>query len=123
MIDFSLEGEEKRAYAWVTDLHLDGVDAQGVSRFFQELTSHPFEGVLITGDISDTGDFSPWLEKFVRELPFPIYFVLGNHDHWNSGIAASRERAARLSREEEKLRYLTDEEFVELKGGVCPVRA
>ena len=53
-----------------------------------------------------------------ESLGLPIYFVLGNHDFYQSSIAVTRRRVIESCREDSQLFYLTDLAPIELASGV-----
>lgn len=63
--------------------------------------------MLVTGDIGESRNVAPWLERMDDAWDRPIYFVLGNHDFYGGSIAGVRSEAAALSRKRPNLRYLT----------------
>jgi Icc protein len=94
--------------AWITDPHLNHVPSERWQRWVDEVTAHGVDGIVITGDISEGDDVVPQLQRLARSLPMPIYFVLGNHDFYQSSIAATRQHVIAASREDRSLHYLTD---------------
>lgn len=74
------------------------------------------DGLLITGDISEGDDVVFELRRLAEAVNQPIFFVLGNHDFYQSSIAATRQRVMELCREHPLLVYLTDTQPIEL----CP---
>lgn len=66
------------------------------------------EAVLISGDISEGADVAFQLQRMAESIPRPIYFVLGNHDFYQSSIARTRQQVIELCREHPQLSYLSD---------------
>ena len=85
--------------AWITDPHLNHVAEECWQRWIDEVTGHGVDGIVITGDISEGDDVVPQLQRLARSLPTPIYFVLGNHDFYQSSIANTRQQVIEAARE------------------------
>jgi predicted phosphohydrolase len=96
--------------AWLTDLHLNFLPYARVDEFLSQVESLEPDAVLITGDISEARDLKRMLLHIDERVARPIYFVLGNHDFYHGSIADVRQAAARISRDQSRLRYLTAEE-------------
>ncbi|MFV1964324.1 MAG: metallophosphoesterase [Pirellulaceae bacterium] len=99
--------------AWVTDIHLNFVDAPTRRRFLDSLAQDS-DAVAISGDIGESPDVEGYLREMEEVLQRPIYFVLGNHDFYRGSIATTREAVARLAAESEFLVYLSATGVVEL---------
>jgi predicted MPP superfamily phosphohydrolase len=92
---------------WLSDIHLNFLDAAALAMFLGELASHAVDGWLIGGDIAEADSVGPLLEKLAAEVPGRVYFVLGNHDFYGSSFAAVRRTAAGLSAASPRLVHLT----------------
>ncbi|UJR82996.1 metallophosphoesterase family protein [Sandaracinus amylolyticus] len=92
--------------AWATDVHLDFLDATGVTRFARALAQSGGECVVLTGDIAEAGSLSPLLEQIASVIERPIYFVLGNHDFYHGSIERVRAEMTALSSASRWLRWL-----------------
>ena len=99
---------------WLTDIHLDFVPLAATRAFFDRAFAERPDGVVITGDISESRVLSSHLRLLAAAATCRVYFVLGNHDFYASSIAAVRRQAAALCRELPLLTYLTAGEVVEL---------
>ncbi|MBN1482531.1 phosphoesterase [candidate division KSB1 bacterium] len=100
--------------AWLTDIHLDFLDLEGIEDFaYKALRSDP-DAFLIGGDIS----IAPLLHTHLRILEHywqrPIYFVLGNHDYYKASINKIRAELPDFVREYPHLKWLPQEGIVEL---------
>ena len=102
--------------AWLTDIHLNFLDAARRNGFYQSLRRRECDALLVTGDIAESNTLSPLLEEMAAALDRPIYFVLGNHDFYRGSIPQVRARAAGLADLSEHLIYLTDAGVVPLAG-------
>lgn len=95
-------------YAWATDIHLDFLrgDQQRIVAFAERLVEKNPTGVLLTGDISVAQQLVYHLSAIERVVQRPIYFVLGNHDYYGSGVEEIRKSMHQLSNISPFLKYL-----------------
>jgi predicted phosphohydrolase len=77
---------------WLTDLHLNFLNANQLDDFFAMLRRESPDLLLITGDTAEGPDLHGYLDRLTQVAP--LYFVLGNHDFYRSTIAEVRHRAA-----------------------------
>lgn len=110
-----------RRLAWATDVHLNFLAATGIEAFREEVARQEADGVVITGDIAEAPTLEPLLSLLAAELKTPIYFVLGNHDYYRSGIGQVRAVARELSRRSPWLAWLPALGVVELTRDVALV--
>jgi 3',5'-cyclic-AMP phosphodiesterase len=82
---------------WLTDIHLNFVDATSRVAFYEELRGHEFDALLIGGDIGEAPSVARLLDEIAEALRIPIYFVLGNHDFYRGSLAAVRQAIAGIS--------------------------
>lgn len=74
---------------WLTDIHLDHLrNSVTASKTFGEYlqAEQEFDQVVITGDIAEAHTFKSRLNALAEGINKPIYFVLGNHDHYRGSI-------------------------------------
>jgi len=83
-------------YLWLTDIHLNFLKAPARRQFFQSLKLKNPHGIFLSGDIATGQTVANLLEELGRYLNLPIYFVLGNHDLWNSSSAQVKQELAQL---------------------------
>ena len=100
--------------AWLTDIHLNFLNAQQRRDFAESVAEQAPDAVLIGGDISEAHDLAGHLKEMARWLERPIYFVLGNHDFYRGSFDLVQSIARRLSQDEEHLTWLTEAGVVEL---------
>ncbi len=100
--------------AWITDPHFNFLTEERFLEFQENLTKQNFNGILITGDIAESHDVTNYLEELAKNLSFPIYFVLGNHDYYGSSFAKTAEIIKKICRKHPNLFWLTDIESKEL---------
>jgi len=72
---------------WLSDLHLEFVGAFQFRTFLEQVVAEKPDAVLITGDISNGRMIEYHLGLLADMVPYPIYFVLGNHDFYLGSIA------------------------------------
>jgi hypothetical protein len=102
--------------AWVTDIHLNFLDASGIAAFCERIAATGAEGVIVSGDISEAHELAHHLELLAAHLARPVYFVIGNHDAYRGSIAGAKATAARVAASSQWLRYLP-------ASGVIPIDA
>jgi 3',5'-cyclic AMP phosphodiesterase CpdA len=100
--------------AWVTDVHLNFLDAARIEAFCATIVAAGPDAIVITGDIAEAHDLEGHLATLERRLARPVYFVLGNHDFYRGSIAGVRRRMAELTARSRHLRWLPAEGIVEL---------
>lgn len=83
--------------AWLTDIHLNFIDAIERQKFYQEINHAECEGVLISGDIAEAPCLVEILNEIADYLNKSIYFVLGNHDYYRGQITAVRNAMTALT--------------------------
>lgn len=77
--------------------------------------------VIITGDISEGEDVAFQLQRLANSINRPIFFVLGNHDFYQSSIESTRCSLGNLARQHPLLHYLHDERVISLSSSVALV--
>ena len=60
--------------AWLTDIHLNFLDADERKRLYQEVINTKCDGVLISGDIAEAPSIKNILQELVIFIKKPIYF-------------------------------------------------
>jgi predicted phosphohydrolase len=93
--------------AWVTDPHLEWLSDENLEAFFTSLAESETEGVIVSGDISYSKTIKYHLRRF-SQLPMPTYFVLGNHDIYESSFAYVHEMVRRSVKDHKNLVWLTE---------------
>jgi len=97
-----------KTIAWSTDLHLDHVELQTTHAFFHELVRLNPDALLLGGDIAVAETVEAHLRQLDTMVPFPVYFVLGNHDYYYGSIQDVRLRMRSLSRVSRHMRWLPE---------------
>lgn len=92
--------------AWLTDIHLNFLDAEERKVFYQDIIHIQCDAVLITGDIAEAPCLVDILTEMAAQINKPIYFVLGNHDYYGGQIVDVRQAMASLSKTHAQLFWL-----------------
>ncbi len=100
--------------AWVTDIHLNFLESTDRKRFYQDVVATGSNEVLISGDIAEAPTISEILEEMAQHITKPIYFVLGNHDYYQSSVENVRQRVTQLSQESPSVNWLPETGLVQL---------
>ena len=100
--------------AWATDIHLNFLEYADRKRFYQDLVATKSNAVLVSGDIAEAPTVSDTLEEMAKHIAKPIYFVLGNHDYYQSGVKNVRQKVTQLSQENPSVNWLPETGFVKL---------
>lgn len=103
--------------AWFTDIHLDMPgDLLGRVQKLNQMADDA-EVILISGDISVSNSLIPHLALLENAFERPIYFVLGNHDYYNSSIGSTRRSVVELCNSSSFLKYMPMVSSVLLQKG------
>lgn len=105
-------------FIWVTDPHFDHVAASDRDDFLASLRDQQADGIFLTGDIAEGDEVAVMLRRLAAEAGLPVYFVLGNHDFYGKTIAATRRDVVAVTREDQRLDYLTDGQPIRLGESV-----
>jgi 3',5'-cyclic AMP phosphodiesterase CpdA len=100
--------------AWITDPHLNFLEEKKLQRFIAELARQSDDGLVITGDIAEAPTVIGYLERLDKALPFPVWFVLGNHDFYRGRITATRRAVSAFCKQATRVRYLTVSRVISL---------
>ena len=99
---------------WLTDLHLDCLEPDRITRFVQTVGDTAADVVLVGGDTGIGETVLPLLRQIAGACAAPVHFVLGNHDYYGAAIASVRQEARRLTRSALPLFWLPE-------AGVVPL--
>lgn len=101
---------------WLTDIHLNFLSKEEISIFWDKVSEELYEkdchGLIITGDISTGKRVADDLVTVAKALKSHIYFVLGNHDFYDSAVSLVRSKISSL--DEYYLHYLTTSPAIQL---------
>ena len=106
---------------WVTDPHLNHVSIPAWDTLIESVANFAADAIVITGDISEADDVGFQLNRLAEAFTVPIYFVLGNHDFYQSSIAKTRRHVIDTARENPLLHFLTDCDPVRLSDNTVLV--
>lgn len=102
--------------AWMTDIHLNFLDASGIAELCERVAATSAEGVIVSGDISEAHELAGHLELLAAHLARPVYFVIGNHDAYRGSIAGAKATATRVAASSQWLRYLPVSGVIPIDG-------
>jgi predicted phosphohydrolase len=91
---------------WATDLHLDHAGADARAILLAQLRAAGADHLIITGDISLAPRFAADLVDIADAARCPLWYVLGNHDHYGASIGRVRDSAAALAERRTDIRWL-----------------
>ena len=99
---------------WLTDIHLDFITSpddirssiKNLDIFCSLILNENPDACLITGDLSRSPFLKGHLLALEDRLRIPIYFVLGNHDFWESDITSTRKMMIELTESSDNITYL-----------------
>jgi len=103
--------------AWASDIHLDHAEPEDLERFFSEVRESGADMLVLCGDISGGRTLLKWLERLEVEIPFPVSFVLGNHDYYSSSFVKTTEDVRNAVDGNDKMIWLSDKIIQCLSGG------
>lgn len=80
-------------FLWLTDLHIDHASDAQFGQLCQEIRNAAPTHVFITGDTTTSYLLRKTLNRLVNNLQTKIFFVLGNHCCWGTGIEVAQKIA------------------------------
>lgn len=83
---------------WSTDIHVNFCSEQKINDFCAQMRTAKPDAIVITGDIAESQNVCVYLAHMDLQLnaQCPTFFVLGNHDYYNSSIKEVRETVSGL---------------------------
>lgn len=78
---------------WMSDIHLNFLNKRLREEFYGtivEAQQGEESAVVISGDISESDSVLNTLQEMEKHVKCPVYFVLGNHDYYGSGVKKVR---------------------------------
>lgn len=109
------------AMIWATDIHLDHAGEEAITGFLHALREMAGETVIVSGDISLASRFADDLIAIADAAGCPVYYLLGNHDHYGAGIGDVRDRATALAERRPDIRWLPPAGVVTLSADTALV--
>ncbi len=82
----------------VTDPHFDYAPKFEYDSFISKVRARDFDIMVISGDICDGAYADKHLSKLLRDIKKPIFFVLGNHDYYNTSCEFSQAKATQIAK-------------------------
>ena len=107
--------------AWLTDVHFDHLSPHRFDQFLQGLAGTECDAFIITGDVSDGFRVVNDIEHLCEMVERPVYFVLGNHDYYNSSTELVRRDVSSLCMRDQRAVYLPNRSYVALTEKVALV--
>ncbi|KTC64696.1 phosphoesterase (plasmid) [Legionella adelaidensis] len=92
--------------AWLTDVHLNFLNADERQKFYQEIINTKCDSVLISGDIAEAPSIKYILQELSDFIEKPVYFVLGNHDYYRGRVSEVRSQVTELTQSNQYLFWL-----------------
>ena len=103
-----------RTLGWITDPHFNFLEPARFDAFVATLASSPIDALLLGGDLAEAPSVVAFLTALDAQLPYPIYFVLGNHDYYGGSIAHTRRDVARWQADSKRTQWLAQTDVVAL---------
>ena len=100
--------------AWVTDIHLNFLKFTDRKKFYHDIVATKSNAVLVSGDIAEAPTVSDILEEMAKHIAKPIYFVLGNHDYYQSSVKNVRQKVTQLSQDNPSVNWLPETGLMQL---------
>lgn len=91
---------------WTGDLHLDHASAAARDALRASIRDTAGSVLVIAGDTSVAARLTSDLEFLADAAARPVYFVLGNHDHYGSTVAHVRDAVLALSERRPEIQWL-----------------
>ena len=101
---------------WASDLHIDHLDSVARATLGERLRAAA-SPLVVTGDVSVAPTLTADLEWLATGNAGPVFFVLGNHDHYGSSVAAVRDEMTALAERNPRCQWLPPAGVVSLQGG------
>jgi len=92
---------------WLSDIHLNFLDALGRERFIEGLSAKPVDAWLVSGDVGEAPSVVGYLSELAFGVTTPVYFVLGNHDFYGGSLRSVLAQVHSLYRSSDRLFWLT----------------
>lgn len=108
-------------FAWITDVHLNFMDEPRVKRFLDSVREHDSDVVFCTGDIAEGPSLQHYLTLMDEIIAKPIYYVLGNHDFWDSSVAHTHATYTQFLNGKTFLRWMPKLGVVKLQDKVAVI--
>jgi hypothetical protein len=104
---------------WASDLHFDHAPVGAAQQIFAAVGSSRGAALVITGDLATASGLVRHLELIAGATDRPIFFVLGNHDHYGASVARVRDLVVDLAARIPRVQWLPPRGVVELEEQVA----
>lgn len=91
---------------WTSDLHLDHASAAVGALLGAAVRAHASDVFVVAGDTSVAPRLIADLEFLAETSARPLYFVLGNHDHYGGSVASVRDAVLELGTRRPEVQWL-----------------
>ncbi len=109
------------AILWTSDPHLDHASDLARARYRDRLRGGIGTVLVSTGDTSVNSHLIADLEFLADAAERPLYFVLGNHDHYGKFVAAVRDSVLALAERRAEIQWLPPAGVVSLDADTALV--
>lgn len=106
---------------WTSDLHLDHASAAVRAELRNRLRDATGDAVVVSGDTSVAPRLTADLEFLADAAARPVYFVLGNHDHYGGSVAGVRDAVLALAKRRPEIQWLPPAGVVALDPAIALV--
>ena len=106
---------------WLSDIHLNFLEAEALGSFLSGLSSKPADGWIISGDIGEATNIIKYLDLLAEASHVPVYFVLGNHDFYRGSLGGTTGAVKEFVKTCQGLTWLTAAGVQQLGPGVALV--
>jgi 3',5'-cyclic-AMP phosphodiesterase len=107
---------------WITDPHMTSFEnPEYMTSFLKRLGNRKSDGLLVTGDITESSHLEEMLRYLGLVYKKPVYFVLGNHDYFGDYMTNTWEKARKACREQSNLHWMNDAGVVYLNDNTALV--
>lgn len=88
---------------WASDVHLNFLDLSSRQQFYQKLKKVKGDNIIISGDIGESQNVHNYLKEIQEYTGKNLFFVLGNHDYYDSSLKKVRKE---MEQYKNKIYYL-----------------
>jgi 3',5'-cyclic AMP phosphodiesterase CpdA len=106
---------------WAADLHLDHATPAVVDALYHSLRKNGPLPIILTGDLSTAPRLRTDLIELAEAAGAPLWFVLGNHDHYHGSVGEVRDAVIALSETHPTIQWLPPAGVVQLDADTALV--
>lgn len=100
--------------AWFTDIHLDHLESKDIEIFLRQIADIDADIFVISGDIANGNSCAKFLSDITDAAGKTVYFVLGNHDFYESSFRQVKYSIKELAEAKSDLVWLSKSGIVSL---------